>query len=58
MTSTMTEQPAAPASPGPAEERRGGVAPDWGNTRPGEELPALDDPERYPPPGTDQVNGR
>jgi hypothetical protein len=36
----MTEQPEAPA-----EERRGGQAPDWDQARPGEELPDPDPPE-------------
>lgn len=33
----------------PAEERRGGEAPDWDAVEPGEELPEREDPELYPP---------
>jgi hypothetical protein len=44
----MSEQPQAPA-----EEQRGGTDPDWDRARPGEPLPAKEDPELWDPPGQD-----
>jgi len=52
----MTEQPVT-APPEPAEERRGGMRPDWGITEPGEGLPERDDGEKWdPPPGEDDCD--
>lgn len=34
----------------PATEARGGLRPDWGSARPGEELGQLPDPELHDPP--------
>lgn len=49
---TMTVQPDAPA-----EEQRGGTDPDWDRTRPGQPLPAKEDPELWDPPVDEVPDG-